>query len=198
MSVGFDRYLRLAWCDRALEEAARTTEPAEARARLDEALSAEIEGDRSRAVTVRLLHQIWLAPPSTHRRLRDEAVAAYEQGNDTRPLHWGMSMAEYPFFRVVAEAVGRDLRLHNGVSAPTVLRRVAEEYGERPTVRRSAQRVLQSMVDWGLLTRDQDGTYRTEDAVSLSHDLTAWALSATLWSAQASSRTGPTAVARRL
>ena len=80
MSIGFDRFLLLSWCDRALEEAAAGTDAAGGRGRLDQALADEIKGVRSREVTVRLLHQIWLAPPPERRPLRDEAVVAYQSG----------------------------------------------------------------------------------------------------------------------
>lgn len=187
MRIGFDRYLRFAWCERALEEAARGAELAEARARLGEALAGEIEGERSRTVTVRLLQQIWLAPAPEHHSLWEEAIEAYQRGADTLPLHWGMSMAAYPFFRVVAEAAGRPLRLQDHASAPTVLRRIAETYGERPTARRAAQRVLQTMVDWGALARETEGDYIAEPAMIVGRDMSEWLLSATLWSAEGGS-----------
>ncbi len=66
-------------------------------------------------------------------------------------VHWGMTMAAYPFWNAVATQVGRLLRLQGVATAAQVHRRVQEQYGERPTVVRATQRVVRSFVDWGIL-----------------------------------------------
>ena len=66
-------------------------------------------------------------------------------------VHWGMTMAVYPFWNAVAAQVGRLLRLQGVATAAQVNRRVQEQYGERPTVARATQRVVRSFVDWGVL-----------------------------------------------
>ena len=66
-------------------------------------------------------------------------------------VHWGMTMAVYPFWNAVATQVGRLLRLHGVATAAQVRRRVQEQYGERPTVARATRRVVRSFVDWGVL-----------------------------------------------
>ena len=66
-------------------------------------------------------------------------------------VHWGMTMAAYPFWNAVAAQVGRLLRLQGVATAAQVNRRVREQYGERPTVTRATQRVVRSFVDWGVL-----------------------------------------------
>ena len=76
-------------------------------------------------------------------------------------IHWGMLMAAYPFWGVVAEAVGRLLRLQGTVGAAEVQRRVRELRGERDTVARAARRVLRAFNDWGvLLDSPRKGTYQ--------------------------------------
>ena len=95
-----------------------------------------------------------------------------------------MSMATYPFFRVVVEAVGRQIRLRGQADAPAVLRAVAENYGDRSTVRRATQRVLQSVEAWGVLEKGEDGEYRPVEARAVSEGVTSWMLAAALWSAR--------------
>ena len=85
-----------------------------------------------------------------------EPTATTEPARTTEPssrlaVHWGMTMASYPFWNAVAAQVGRLLRLQGVATAAQVNRRVREQYGERPTVTRATQRVVRSFVDWGVL-----------------------------------------------
>ena len=57
MTIGFDRFLRSAWLDRALQLAAAEMAPESAREQLEEALSSEVNGDRARTVIARFLLQ---------------------------------------------------------------------------------------------------------------------------------------------
>ena len=70
------------------------------------------------------------------------------------PIHWGMSMAAYPFLKAVADNIGRLLRLQDSVTSSQVQRRVREKYGERETVSRATQRVMYSFVDWEVLEKE--------------------------------------------
>ena len=91
-------------------------------------------------------------------------------------------MAVYPFFGTAADAMGRQLRLRPSFSAPTVLGRVAETYGDRPTVRRAGQRALQNVVDWGALYRRADGEYVGAEPRPVSPRVSAWLVAAALLS----------------
>lgn len=66
-------------------------------------------------------------------------------------IHWGMCLAAYPFFGLVAETTGRLLRLQGTVAAGQVQRRLREQLGERETVTRATRRILRSFVDWSTL-----------------------------------------------
>ena len=66
-------------------------------------------------------------------------------------IHWGMTMAVYPFWGAVAANVGRLLTLQGNVATSQVQRRLREQYGERETVSRSVGRLLQSFTGWGVL-----------------------------------------------
>ncbi len=132
-------------------------------------------GNREKTVTI--LTRIWCEPPPRLLPLRDaglrlldgigsaeagEPVEVVESAGITEPagamelaerlaVHWGMTMAVYPFWNAVATQAGRLLRLHGVATAAQVHRRVQEQYGERPTVARATRRVVRSFVDWGVL-----------------------------------------------
>src|SRR5947209_6488434 len=98
--------------------------------------------------------------------------------DDHLAVHWGMSMAAYPFFGTVAEATGRLLRLQGSAGAAQVQRRTREQLGERETVARAARRILRCFLDWGVLeVSTEKGVYQAA-AVRTVEDtrLAAWLL----------------------
>jgi hypothetical protein len=75
-------------------------------------------------------------------------------------FHWGLSLAAYPFFKVVVETAGRLLTLQGSFTGAQAQRRVREIFGERETVTRAAQRVLRSLADWGVIRESgEPGVY---------------------------------------
>ena len=116
-----------------------------------------------------------------------ELAATTEAAGATEPtgrlaVHWGMTMAAYPFWNAVAAQVGRLLRLQGVATAAQVHRRVQEQYGERPTVARATQRVVRSFVDWGVLADTETrGRYVAGDPCPVhAPALVAWLAEATL------------------
>lgn len=189
MQVGFDRFIRLQWLDQALELALSAPSEEAARTTLDSLLSQEIAGEEARNKVVRRLDTIWIHPPQPLRSLRDRALELFVADSargTTLPLHWGMTMAAYPFFGVVAERVGQMLTFHDAVSGQQVVRRVQETHGDRPTVKRAAQRVLQTIADWDVVDRDEaTSQLRPMEKLVVSDErLVAWLLEAALHARQ--------------
>jgi hypothetical protein len=93
-----------------------------------------------------------------------------------------MTMATYPFFGIVAETVGRLLRLQGSSAAVQVQRRVREQLGERETVARAARRILRCFVDWGVLQETMEkGIYQAAPVQSVKDKkLAAWLIEAGL------------------
>ena len=144
--------------------------------------SRAVRGNRRK--TISILMKIWLNAPPGLEGLRDEGLRMHPalDASHRHALHWGMTLAAYPFWGAVATHTGRLLRLQSTAAAAQVQRRVREGYGERQTVSRAAARVLRSFIDWGALAdTDGKGVYaqgkrRTVDDVKVA----AWLVEAVL------------------
>ena len=165
--VGFSQRVQLSW----LEYAAQLTLAGKSRAEVNEALQDHLRerlsighqvqrGNREKAITILL--KIWHSPPKELIPLRDSGLGMFERlpSGQHIALHWGMSMAVYPFFCSVAGVVGKLLRLQDQVTTSQVQRRIREQLGERETVARAARRIYRSFIDWGVLVETRTkGTY---------------------------------------
>jgi hypothetical protein len=139
-------------------------------------------GNREKAITI--LMKIWLTVPKSLEPLCDDGLQLIKTLSSEYHLaiHWGMSMAVYPFFGVVAETVGRLIRLQGNVATSEVFKRIKEIYGQRDTIIRPTQRVIRCFADWGvLLDTPTKGVYIPKLSQTLdSPRLIAWLIEAQL------------------
>lgn len=143
-----------------------------------------VRGNREKVVTILL--KTWITVPCELEKLRDEGLNILQSlaREDRIVVHWGMTLAAYPFWGAVAAHAGRLLRLQGTAAAAHVQRRVREEYGERETVSRAARRVLRSFIDWGVLNETRNkGVYVPGKQFSIEEPkLVAWMVEASLHS----------------
>ncbi len=187
--VGFSQRIQLDW----LEQTATLYLAGNSREQIQDVLQVTLQdqlsvggtakrGNREKAITILL--NIWITVPEDLMGLRDDGLRLLQQlpVQDHFPLHWGMTMAAYPFFGAVAETVGRLLQLQGTVTAAQAQRRLREQFGERATVARAARRILRSFIDWGALQdTDQRGVYQATPLKPIEEPaLAAWIIEATL------------------
>ena len=187
--IGFSQRIRLQW----LEQTANLVLAGTPRQTVLDALQALLHdqlsvgghaerGNREKAITI--LMQIWVTVPPELSCLRDIGLELLQQlpPDEHLAVHWGMTMAVYPFFGSVAGSVGRLLRLQGTAAAGQVQRRVRERYGERDTVSRATRRVLRTFVDWGVLAEGADaGVYIPGQMLAATnHRLAVWLVEAVL------------------
>lgn len=195
-TIGYNRTVKLRWLDETLDLFLAGQSDAEIcqvlRERLSDQLSIGRSPERgSREKTITLLLKTWVRVPTRLRGLRDDGLRLIEsiRRSERLPLHWGMTMAVYPFWRVVADVTGRLFRLQGTVSAREVQRRVRELRGEREVVSRSTRYVLKAFADWGVpVNTDAQGTYTPAPPMRIDNPSFAnWILEATMFASDTTS-----------
>lgn len=188
--IGFSQRIQLSWLEYTANLVLAGNNREETTRNLHEHLllklsagSSAERGNRAKAISILL--RIWLTGHPQWPFLRERGLELLRvlPVQHHLPVHWGMTMAVYPFFGAVAESTGRLLRLQETVSSAQILRRLKERYGERETVARAARRVLRVFADWQVLAdTDTRGVYRNQgETRSLPDDeLKAWLLLARL------------------
>lgn len=194
--IGFSQRIRLEWMQQAanlvLVGSEKDTIYKILRDMLKEKLpvdSNSIRGSREKTITILL--KTWLNVPPGLEGLRDsglELLRVLPQDLHIA-IHWGMTMAVYPFWGAVAGSVGRLLRLQDSFSTSQVQRRLKEQYGERETVSLSAWRIIRSFFDWQVITSSaQKGEYYPGEEKKISSiPLILWLLEAVLHATKSAS-----------
>jgi hypothetical protein len=198
VEVGFRQRIQLDWLERTaqfyiagltkdeIEESLHTF--------LHDRLSVGSNAKRgNRALTISILLKVWVAVPNGLESLRDEGLGLLKRlpPKEHLVIHWGMVMAVYPFFQVLAETVGRLLRLQGTVAASQVQRRMREQFGERSTVERATQRTIRCLIDWGVLQETEEkGIYQATPTLSVNDTrLAEWLIEASLIASGSASST---------
>lgn len=140
----------------------------------------------SREKTITLLMKTWVRVAKELIPFRDAGIELLRDLpiSEHRAVHWGMTMAAYPFWRNVAQVTGRLLRLQGTFSATQVQRRIREQYGQRETAYRSARYIVYALSNWEILAKTrQPGIYSQGSAQYISNPaLAAWLVEASMLS----------------
>lgn len=158
VEVGFSQRIQLDWLELTANLLSAGLTRPEIQTHLDNFLQDKLSiGSESkssgRRKAISILLKTWVTVPAGLEPLRNEALELLltTPCHQHLTIHWGMTMAVYPFFGIVAENVGRLLRLQGRFAVGSIQRRIKEQLGDRETVSRATQRVLRCFVDWGVL-----------------------------------------------
>jgi hypothetical protein len=168
--MGFDRKVDRALLDAAAGHAAAQTPLLEARAALARLMGEGI-GKETRDKGLSILARLWLVKldPVSGLRQRAQDLFPTVRSEERLALHWALLCAVYPFFQDAAYVTGRLLGLQGEVGLQQVQRRMTERWGDRPTLPRALQRVLRSMIEWGVLVEtSKKGVYGKVEPVPVS------------------------------
>jgi hypothetical protein len=111
-----------------------------------------IRGRESTQIAVSMLSKIWLNPDKELIKFRNKLLEAASDNNYIQ-CHWAMLCAAYPFWYRTAKHTGRLLGLQKRLNKNVIIQRIKEEYGDRSSVIRSAQRVIQGFRAMGVIKK---------------------------------------------
>jgi hypothetical protein len=182
--VGISQKIKRAWLDAVLDQLIRTSDERELRTFLDTHLAEELPGKESRAKRSGIILHIWSSIPPEHFDIRNRALALLPRisGQERIWLHWGMTALAYPFFRDVAEVIGRLLTLQDDLTTAQVQARMVTTWGDRATSKEAVQKLITSLVDWEVLrsTRTKGHFLLARKVTTADHGLQLWLLEALL------------------
>ena len=155
-TIGIDRLVELRWLDAVAAQVSAGKPVADVYRFAWDLLEGEVRGNdphSGRGKTATVLMRIWAKTPPELVPLRDHGLCLLEAspGGNSLAAHWGMAMATHAFFFDVATAIGRVLALQEQVALAQIGRRVAERWGERPTIKTACRRLVRSIVRWRAL-----------------------------------------------
>lgn len=161
--VGFDRFIPLDWANYALILAMMNKPADELRSWLDE----RIEGKESARKTTNVLVNIWFKEYEQTKDLRARALdfVRAEPGSSRKIFHWGMCLANFPLFWNTANTIGRLIRIQEDFQKSEVKSRLAEQYHNQATINRGVRRILQSLLNWTVISKTKDGRLKNEEKI---------------------------------
>lgn len=140
-------------------------------------------GSREKAITI--LKRIWAPNATQLKPLRKDGFNLLRILPEKLHLavHWGMTMASYPYWNDVGTCVGRLLRLQGAANSSQIQRRMQETYGDREIVSRATRNVVRSFISWDVLQEsDTKGIYITRTPLYIDDQrLIAWLIEALLY-----------------
>ena len=185
ITIGFDRYIEREWLDQTAQWASSNLSREQRYQKISEFLADRVQGEHSRKLTRTLLLGIWssktMATQDYFRRACELWPGANK--NERLALHWGLSVAHYPFFASLARLIGRLDRLQGDIHSRELVRRSVELHGDTESVRRATARVLQSLAQWQVLTMQQLSLFQADKPFKIDNtELLSWLIASIFYS----------------
>lgn len=158
--VGFDQKIKVQYLDYIAREF-NSIERKQMYEKLDEYLSGDIRGVKSRKNAITILMKIWFWVPDGIKNLRQRALEMLPSldNRERRVIHYGMTLMAYPFFKDVAVEMGNLFGLQNEVPSVQIGRKMKGLYGDRRRVEVATNAVLMSLKAWGMIEPGKGNVY---------------------------------------
>ena len=91
-------------------------------------------------------------------------------------LHWGMLLIRFPFFRDICYYIGLLDSIQKEIPVKKLHQKMIEKWGHRTSMIRALDRVIQSMIEWNVITKSNSFLYVNEPIEIKEIDLLLWFL----------------------
>lgn len=191
VSIGFNRHLEHDWLAQTASWVANGIKGQALKDRIDSMLEPAFTSKVAKDKTRNLLFGIWNKLPK-HMPERFQSRGAnllMEYSEQHLVFHWGMMLSKYPFFAFVVGQIGKLTKLNDTFMYSQLEDRVAEQYGDTSTIKRSMQFVVRTLMNLEVLKNPKQGVYELNTAVSIEQpEVKGWLVEAIMHSNQSSSR----------
>ena len=179
-AIGFRRNIYLDWMEAAAAFAAAGDDAATVRARLDPILAHQVQSEENRRYALTILVNIWVQSGERHPVLHAAALRLFGAAatpTDRLWLHYGMTLATYPFFQQTVRVIGQQVQSRDSFSGAEIKRAMIADRGHLGALEKAVERVLFSLRDWGVLGAGE----RKATFVPIDPRLTASAIDVQSW-----------------
>jgi hypothetical protein len=175
-TIGFDMKVLLHQLDYIAKELPRT-ERKQLYSQMDEYLTSDISGTRSRVKTRTILFKVWGQGAKENEQLENDALALFPNilNEERIVLHWGLSILAYSFFKDLAATMGNMFRLQGEVSSEQIGRKMKSLYGDSRRIEITTNAVLTSLRSWGVIEAKERHIHRIPEYIDINNiELKQW------------------------
>lgn len=162
-SVGFLCLLKREWLNKTVNLVIEGMSQDNIKEALNEYISFEIKSPDNIRKSREMLMKLWVYPFEDERanQIRQRAIEIMKEGTtDSTVFHWCMLLICYPVFSDVAGMIGKILNMQDTFSLEWLKGKMAEQWGERATLLRSVEKVMQTMRQLQIASSEK-GLYTT-------------------------------------
>lgn len=160
-AVGFDQKIFIKHLDIAVKEIS-VNALKDIYANLDNMLSFDIKGDKSRKNAITMIMKTWYFVEPEYESLRNKFLKEYPILLEKEKLlvHWCMTCLAYPFFKQQVNFLGKQFRMADEVRRRLVLAEMKNLYGDRRRVEVATGAVFSTIKNWDLVNMTSPGNYQ--------------------------------------
>ena len=177
-TIGFLNYIRLVWLDATLAHHISSKNIETVKKNLYDLIEKEIQSKEVTRKTIDVLTRTWIRIPSKDKSLQEDAIKFYDEISPSKKLllHWGMLLIRFPFFRDICYYIGLLDSIQKEIPVKKLHQKMIEKWGHRTSMIRALDRVIQSMIEWNVITKSNSFLYVNEPIEIKETDLLLWFL----------------------
>lgn len=159
--VGFLCPLKAEWLNKVINLSIEGMKAENIKEALNDYISFELKSPDNIRKSREILMNLWIYPFDDEKAnlIRQQALEEIKNGNEDKlAMHWCMLLLSYPVFSDVAGMIGKLTMMQDSFSVAWLKGKMTEQWGERSTLLRSVEKVLQTMRQIGI-AESKGGVY---------------------------------------